>query len=81
MSTHLVVSTAGSGSDPDAVTRSQDASPGRAPVDAHRRCLHEGDIAAQTRRTMDNVETMPAAAGMRVSDLDRYDIHATDLQD
>ena len=35
---------------------------------------------AQARHTMDNVETVLETAGMSLSDVVRYDIHATDLQ-
>ena len=54
---------------------------GQGPVDADGRLLHEGDVAAQARRTMDNVEAVLDAAGMSLSDVVRYDIHATDLHD
>ena len=54
---------------------------GQGPVDADGRLVHEDDVAGQTRQAMDNVETVLAAAGMTLSDVVRYDIHATDLQD
>ena len=41
--------------------------------------LHAGDVAGQARATMDNVETVLAAAGMALSDVVRYDVHTTDL--
>lgn len=54
---------------------------GQGPVDADGGLLHEGDVVAQARHTMDNVDTVLAAAGMSLSDVVRYDIHTTDLQD
>lgn len=54
---------------------------GQGPVAPDGRLLHEGDVAGQARQAMDNVETVLAAAGMSLSDVVRYDVHATDLQD
>lgn len=54
---------------------------GQGPVDADGQLVHEGDVAAQARHTMDNVETVLHAAGMTLSDVVRYDIHTTNLQD
>lgn len=54
---------------------------GQGSVDAGGSLVHEGDVAAQTRCTMDNVETVLAAAGMTLGDVVSYDIHSTNLQD
>lgn len=54
---------------------------GQGAIDADGRLLHEGDVAAQACRTMDNVEAVLDEAGMSLSDVVRYDIHAADLQD
>src|SRR5688572_16620936 len=54
---------------------------GQGSVDANGNLIHKDDVAAQARRAMENVETVLEAAGMSLSDVVRYDIHATDLQD
>lgn len=54
---------------------------GQGPVDADGNLVHQGDVGAQTRHTMDNVETVLGAAGMTLSDVVSYDIHTTDLHD
>ena len=54
---------------------------GQGPVAADGRLLHEGDVAGQARLTMDNVETVLAAAGMSLADVVRYDVHTTNLED
>lgn len=54
---------------------------GQGPVDSEGNLVHESDVAAQTRHTMDNVETVLDAAGMTLADVVRYDIHTTNLQD
>jgi len=54
---------------------------GQGSIDTDGNLVHEGDVAGQTARAMDNVETVLAAAGMTLADVVRYDIHATDLQD
>ena len=54
---------------------------GQGPVDADGRLLHEGDVGAQARLAMDNVEAVLEAAGMSLADVVRYDIHTTNLQD
>lgn len=54
---------------------------GQGPVDSQGNLVHEGDVAAQAGRTMDNVETVLDAAGMTLADVVRYDIHTTNLQD
>jgi enamine deaminase RidA (YjgF/YER057c/UK114 family) len=41
--------------------------------------LHLGDIAAQARTAMDNVETVLAAGGFTLADVVRYDVYTTDL--
>ncbi len=53
---------------------------GQGSLDAEGNLVHEGDIAGQAGQTMDNVETVLAAAGMSLADVVRYDVHATDLQ-
>ena len=54
---------------------------GQGSMDADGNLLHDGDVAGQAAQAMDNVETVLAAAGMTLSDVVRYDVHATDLQD
>ncbi len=54
---------------------------GQGSMDDDGALLHPGDVAGQAARTMDNVETVLAAAGMTLADVVRYDIHCTDLQD
>ena len=54
---------------------------GQGSMDDDGALLHAGDVAGQAARTMDNVETVLAAAGMTLADVVRYDIHCTDLQD
>lgn len=54
---------------------------GQGPMDAEGRLVHEGDVGAQARLTMDNVEAVLHEAGMTLADVVRYDIHTTDLQD
>lgn len=44
---------------------------GQGPVDADGRLLHEGDVGAQARRAMDNVEAVLEAAGMSLADVVR----------
>jgi enamine deaminase RidA (YjgF/YER057c/UK114 family) len=41
--------------------------------------LHLGDMAAQARTAMDNVETVLGAAGFGLADVVRYDVYTTDL--
>lgn len=53
---------------------------GQGPMDAAGNLVHEGDVGAQAKLAMDNVETVLGAAGMSFSDVVRYDIHTTDLQ-
>jgi len=50
-------------------------------MDAEGNLVHDGDVAGQAARAMDNVETVLAATGMTLADVVRYDIHVTDLQD
>jgi enamine deaminase RidA (YjgF/YER057c/UK114 family) len=52
---------------------------GQGPLDADGALLHDGDVAAQARQAMDNVETVLTAAGMTLSDVVRYDVYAVDL--
>jgi enamine deaminase RidA (YjgF/YER057c/UK114 family) len=40
-----------------------------------------GDMAGQAALTMDNAETVLAAAGMGLADVVRYDVYTTSLQD
>jgi len=54
---------------------------GQGSIDAEGNLVHEGDVAGQAALTMDNVETVLAAAGMTLADVVRYDIYTTDLQD
>lgn len=54
---------------------------GQGPIDADGGLLHESDVGRQAAAAMDNVETVLAAAGMTLSDVVRYDLHVTDLQD
>ena len=54
---------------------------GQGPIDADGNLVHEGDMAGQSARTMDNVETVLAAGGMTLGDVVRYDVHTTSLQD
>jgi len=54
---------------------------GQGSMDDDGNLLHDGDVAGQAARAMDNVETVLAEAGMTLADVVRYDIHATDLQD
>lgn len=53
---------------------------GQGPIDADCNLPYEGDVAKQTALTMDNVETVLAAAGMKLADVVRYDVYTTDLQ-
>ncbi len=54
---------------------------GQCPIDPDGNLVHAGDVAAQARYTMDNIETVLEAAGMTLSDVVRYDLYVTDLQD
>ncbi len=54
---------------------------GQGSIDPEGNLVHEGDVAGQAALTMDNVETVLAAAGMTLTDVVRYDVYATDLQD
>ena len=54
---------------------------GQGPIDDDGNLVHEGDVAGQASRAMDNVETVLGAAGMSLADVVSYDVHATDLQD
>src|SRR3989337_2137952 len=54
---------------------------GQGPMDAEGNLVHEGGVAGQAATAMDNGESVLAEAGMTLSDVVRYDIHATDLQD
>jgi len=53
---------------------------GQGPVDGDGALVHEGDVAAQARTAMDNVEAVLEAAGMTLADVVRYDLYVTDLQ-
>ena len=53
---------------------------GQGSIDADGNLVHEGDVAGQASLTMDNVETVLAAAGMTLADVVRYDIYTTDLE-
>ena len=53
---------------------------GQGPIDPQGQLVAEGDMAGQAAQTMDNVETVLAAAGMTLADVVRYDVHTTDLQ-
>jgi enamine deaminase RidA (YjgF/YER057c/UK114 family) len=41
--------------------------------------MHIGDIAAQAKQAMANVETVLADAGLTLADVVRYDVYTTDL--
>ncbi len=42
--------------------------------------MHLGDMAAQARLVLENVETVLAEAGMCLADVVRWDVYTTDLQ-
>jgi enamine deaminase RidA (YjgF/YER057c/UK114 family) len=52
---------------------------GQAALDASGAVVAAGDMAGQLARTMDNVETVLAAAGMTLSDVVRYDVYTIDM--
>ncbi len=52
---------------------------GQGSVDGDGNLVHEGDVAGQATKVMDNVEAVLATGGMTLSDVVRYDVHATDL--
>lgn len=52
---------------------------GQCSIDADGVPQHAGDMAAQVRLTMDNVETVLRAGGMSLADVIRLDIYTTDL--
>ncbi|WP_137825092.1 RidA family protein [Brevibacterium sp. 2SA] len=52
---------------------------GQTAMDAEGRPQHEGDIAAQLRLSLDNVEAVLAAAGMGLRDLVQLNVHTTDI--
>ena len=54
---------------------------GQGPIDPEGQLVAEGDMAGQAAQTMDNVETVLAAAGMTLADVVRYDVHTTSLED
>jgi enamine deaminase RidA (YjgF/YER057c/UK114 family) len=54
---------------------------GQGPIDPDGTLVHEDDMAGQAALTMDNVETVLAAAGMTLADVVQYAVHTTSLQD
>ncbi len=54
---------------------------GQGSIDAEGNVVHVGDVVAQSRKAMDNVQTVLEAAGMSLADVVNYDVHAVDLQD
>ncbi len=52
---------------------------GQTSVDADGTVVHAGDMAAQIAQALDNIETVLAAAGMRLSDVVRMNYYTTDV--
>ena len=52
---------------------------GQTPVDPDTRALIEGDIGAQTKRCLDNLGIVAAAAGASLTDAVRCGIYVTDM--
>ena len=49
------------------------------PFDAEGRLLHAGDVRGQTAATLDNLETVLAAADMSLASLVRLNVYTTDV--
>lgn len=54
---------------------------GQTAMDAEGRPQHEGDVAAQLRLSLDNVEAVLAEAGMGLADLVRLAVYTTGIDD
>ena len=54
---------------------------GQTPVDPATGALVDGDVGAQTRRCLENLELVAAAAGARRNDAVRGGIYVTDMSD
>ena len=52
---------------------------GQASVDDHGHPVHAGDIVAQTRQALDNLEAVLDAAGMSLADVVRLNYYTTDV--
>jgi enamine deaminase RidA (YjgF/YER057c/UK114 family) len=52
---------------------------GQAAVDPDGRSVHPGDIRAQTRQALDNLETVLSQAGFTLADVVRLTIYTTDV--
>jgi enamine deaminase RidA (YjgF/YER057c/UK114 family) len=52
---------------------------GQAAVDADGKPVHEGDMRGQLMRSLDNVETVLAEAGLGLADVVRLNYYTTDL--
>ena len=52
---------------------------GQVSVDTHGRLVHDGDMAAQIRQVIDNIETVLGAAEMGLADIVRLTKFTTDL--
>ena len=53
---------------------------GQGPIDADMKLIGEGDIAAQTRRTFENLQRNLAAAGATFSDIVKMVVYVTDIE-
>ena len=52
---------------------------GQGSMDADGNLVHDGDVAGQAAKAMDNVETVLAAAGMSLADVVRVTLYTTDI--
>jgi enamine deaminase RidA (YjgF/YER057c/UK114 family) len=52
---------------------------GQTSVDENGTPVHEGDIAAQTGKALDNVDAVLTGAGMKLADVVRLNIYTTDV--
>ena len=52
---------------------------GQGSLDEHGRILHVGDMAAQVREALNNVETVLRAAGLSLADVTRLNYYTTDM--
>lgn len=53
---------------------------GQTSIDENGRAVHEGDIRAQINLSIDNLETVLAEAGMKLSDVVRLNWYTTDME-
>jgi enamine deaminase RidA (YjgF/YER057c/UK114 family) len=53
---------------------------GQVPVDADGKPVHAGDIGAQLKRTLENLEQVLRAAGFGLPDVVRLNIYTTDIE-